>query len=124
MAVKQLRESWPDDRLDELNKKVDVGFEKVDERFKAVDARFDKVDERFDKVDVRFSKVDERFDKVDEQFEKVDERFDEARVETKSDMTLLRGEMNDRFALLDKKIDRLTYCLLAAAIGYIVTHAI
>lgn len=65
------RENCPDDRLDDLNTKVDDGF----------------------------AQVDERFDKA-------------------------RGEMNERFDHLDKKIDRLTYLLLAAAIGYIATHGL
>jgi tetrahydromethanopterin S-methyltransferase subunit G len=33
------REAWTDERLDDLNKKVDDGFAAVDKRFDKVDAR-------------------------------------------------------------------------------------
>jgi hypothetical protein len=42
MAVELPRKNWPDDRIDDLSKRVDAGFAKVDERFKEVDERFDK----------------------------------------------------------------------------------
>ncbi len=42
MAVELPRKNWPDDRIDELSKRVDAGFAKVDERFKEVGKRFDK----------------------------------------------------------------------------------
>jgi hypothetical protein len=54
MAVTMPREKWTDERLDDLNKKVDDGFadtkaefrelrREMNERFNAVDARFDAV---------------------------------------------------------------------------------
>jgi len=69
------REKWTDERLDDLNKKVDKGFEEMREGFARVDAdikelrretdkRFDKVDKRFDKVDARFDKLNDRFDRL------------------------------------------------------------
>lgn len=79
------REKWTDDRLDDLNKKVDAGFESVDRRFEKVETRFDKVDERFEKA---------------------------------------REELIEVARHLGKKIDRLTYLLLAAALGYIATHGL
>jgi hypothetical protein len=47
-----MRESWTDERLDDLNEKVDRGFAKVDERF-------DKVDERFERLE---TKIDAKFE--------------------------------------------------------------
>ncbi|MGE0066223.1 MAG: hypothetical protein AB7T48_02620 [Solirubrobacterales bacterium] len=40
-----MRESWTDARLDDLNQKVDRGFERVDERFERLEA---KIDAKFD----------------------------------------------------------------------------
>ena len=76
-----MRESWTDDRMDDLNGKVDglrvemkTEFKAVrgemKEEFKAVrgemKAGFDKVDERFDKTDERLAKglerIEERLD--------------------------------------------------------------
>ena len=55
------RESWTDERLDDLNGKVDRGFERVDEEFKAVRA---EMKEGFDKVDARFDAMNGRFDSL------------------------------------------------------------
>jgi tetrahydromethanopterin S-methyltransferase subunit G len=65
MAVMMPREKWTDERLDDLNKKVDDGFARLDgdimglrqdmnARFNAVDARFDSVDARFDSLNAKF----------------------------------------------------------------------
>jgi archaellum component FlaC len=62
--MQTMRESWTDERLDDLNAKVDRGFARVDERFQRVDERFDKIDERFDRVDRHFERVDEEFKAV------------------------------------------------------------
>jgi hypothetical protein len=54
MAVMMPREKWTDERLDDLNKKVDEGFADVKTemrgRFAGLEARFDKIDERFDRM--------------------------------------------------------------------------
>jgi hypothetical protein len=76
MAVELPRKNWPDDRIDELSKRVGAGFAKVDERFKEVD-----------------KKVDAGFAKVDERFKEVDKRFDKARDEMKSEVGGLRVEL-------------------------------
>jgi hypothetical protein len=46
--MQAMRESWTDARLDDLNDKVDRGFERVDARFDRVDEKFDRIDERFE----------------------------------------------------------------------------
>lgn len=93
--MEMMTSRWTDDRMDDLKHQVDelgrrmeVGFteqrSEMNARFdrleKVLEARFEKVDERFDKVDARFEKVDERFEtwlgKSDERFEKVDAKFE------------------------------------------------
>jgi hypothetical protein len=74
MAVMMPREKWTDERLDDLNKKVDDGFARVDKdirelrgemitRFDAmnesVNARFDKLN---DSINARFDAMNARFD--------------------------------------------------------------
>ncbi|HEX6602800.1 MAG TPA: hypothetical protein VF030_09185 [Solirubrobacterales bacterium] len=63
MAVMMPREKWTDERLDDLNKKVDDGFARLDGDIKdlrrEMNARFDAVDARFD---ARFDAVNARFD--------------------------------------------------------------
>ena len=42
------REAWTDERLDDLNTKVDDGFARMEGRFDKMDARFDRMDARFE----------------------------------------------------------------------------
>lgn len=46
--MQTMRETWTDERLDDLNQKVDRGFARVDARFDRVDDRFDQMNERFE----------------------------------------------------------------------------
>jgi hypothetical protein len=70
--MQTMREAWTDERLDDLNAKVDRGFERVDTDIRELrgemNARFERlegsIDARFDKVDARFDKVDARFDQL------------------------------------------------------------
>ncbi len=72
------RETWTDERLDDLNSKVDDGFREVRadlRQFRGeVNARFDsaevKADARFDSAEAR---TDGRFDSVDT---RIEARFD------------------------------------------------
>jgi hypothetical protein len=110
-------ENWNDDRLDELSRRMDKGFEEMATkveltglknemslRFDAVDQRFGEIDRRFDAVDRRFGEIDRRFDDVDERFGEVGKRFD------KLDSQLLR--LNDR-------LDRQNHALLVGTFGLI-----
>lgn len=53
-----MRDRWTDERLDDLNARVDSGFRRMDEKF-------DKVDQRLDKIDARFERLDERLERLD-----------------------------------------------------------
>jgi flagellar capping protein FliD len=55
------REKWTDERLDDLNEKVDRGFAELKAEMKA---GFDRMEARFEKVDERFEKMDERFERM------------------------------------------------------------
>jgi len=47
MAV-AMRDRWTDERLDDLNAKVDDGFRRLDERLNHIDERFNHIDTRLD----------------------------------------------------------------------------
>ena len=59
-----MRQRWTDDRLDDLNGKVDAFRLETRTEFAAVRSEmkegFDKVDSRFDKVDSRFEVLEAR----------------------------------------------------------------
>jgi hypothetical protein len=69
--------NWNDDRLDELNRRVESGFTKVDQRFVRLEGEmkegFAKVDQRFVRLE---GEIKEGFAKVDRRFEQMGERFD------------------------------------------------
>jgi chaperonin cofactor prefoldin len=67
-----MREAWTDERLDDLNLKVDGGFAAIDARFDRLEANLDR---RFERIDQRFERVDEKFERVDEKFERIDAKF-------------------------------------------------
>jgi uncharacterized sporulation protein YeaH/YhbH (DUF444 family) len=77
--MQTMRETWTDERLDDLNGRVSDGFERVEGQVRdlrgEMNARFEKVDERFDKVEAKFDKVDQRFAKVDVKFERIDDQL-------------------------------------------------
>jgi predicted nuclease with TOPRIM domain len=84
--MEAMRQSWTDDRMDDLSRRMDERFDHVDERFRQVDERFRQVDERFRRVDERFDKVDRRFDRVED------------------DIKSLGVEMNMRFDSLQRML--------------------
>lgn len=56
-----VRESWTDERMDDLKEQVVEQGRRVDTRFSAVEARFSAVEARFDSFEAR---VDARFDSM------------------------------------------------------------
>ena len=50
LAKEEDVESWNDDRLDELSRRVDDGFKEMREGFARIDGRFDRIDDRFTKL--------------------------------------------------------------------------
>ncbi len=55
--MEAMREAWTDDRLDDLNRKVDAGFRAVDKRLDGVDRRLDRIDGRLDRLDDRLASM-------------------------------------------------------------------
>lgn len=57
--MQTMREKWTDERLDDLNSKVDGLRAEMNARFDQMDARMDA---RFDQVNARFDALGQRFD--------------------------------------------------------------
>jgi tetrahydromethanopterin S-methyltransferase subunit G len=115
------RPSWNEGRLDDLNMKVDKGFERLDDERKELrgemKAGFDRIDKRFDKVDEEFKAVrgemKEGFERVDKRFEKIDGRFEKVDGE----FTAVRGEMQAGFAQTQRMLVGAAAVIIAALIG-------
>jgi archaellum component FlaC len=84
------RQSWTDDRMDDLAQRVDL--------------RFDHVDERFDRVDERFKAMDERFDRVDDEIKGVRSELREDTRELRQAIEAQGSELNRRFETLQKTL--------------------
>jgi endonuclease I len=82
--MEAMRESWTDERLDDLNHRSEEGFKRVEADLHAhrleakteVASLRNEMNERFDKVDQRFDKVDARFGRIDQRFAEMEVRFD------------------------------------------------
>jgi predicted nuclease with TOPRIM domain len=60
------REGWTDERIDDLNTKVDRGFADLKAEMKE---GFERIDKRFAQVDKRFERIEDRLDKLTDRFE-------------------------------------------------------
>lgn len=65
-------ESWNDERMDELSRRMGAGFEKAATK-EEMNLRFDEVNRRFDEVDGRFSRFE---GSVTSQFSEINGRLD------------------------------------------------
>jgi DNA anti-recombination protein RmuC len=68
-------ENWNDERLDELSRRMDAGFEKTANKVELT-ATKEEMNRRFDEVSGRFGEVGKRFDKIDTQLLNINDRLD------------------------------------------------
>jgi hypothetical protein len=111
--MEAMRQSWSDDRLDDLNHRVDAGFARVDQRFTQMEAR----------MDTRFAQMDERMDARFARFEaKLDATAHELRMQVQGDT----HQLNSRFDAMQQTMIRigggLIGVLVASSAGLIATQ--
>lgn len=88
-------DSWNDDRLDELSRRVDEGFKEMREGFARVDR---DMKEGFARVDQRFNEVAPRKETED-----------------------VIGEIRAECRLIHEKLDRLTHALMVVGLSFGIT---
>ena len=54
-------DSWNDERLDEMSRRMDAGFKELRQEMRE---GFARVDKRFEQVDRRFEQADKRFERL------------------------------------------------------------
>lgn len=88
-----MRQSWSDDRLDELQLEMRNGFVRLE---KQIQQETEQVEKRIDQVDLRIEQVDLRIQQVDKQIEQMDTRLE--RLETRVDFGFgrLDGRMDSQ----------------------------
>jgi hypothetical protein len=57
--MEAMRQAWTDERLDDLNRRVENGFNRVDADIRELRS---EMNERFNHVDARFERLEERID--------------------------------------------------------------
>jgi chromosome segregation ATPase len=125
--MEAMRQSWSDDRLDDLQLEMRNGFARIETQIqqhaqqveKQIELLEKRMDQRFEEVDKRFEQVDKRFDQVDKRFEQVDKRFEQ--VEKRLDQVGDRVEFG--FGRLDGRIDSQTRAVVYFA-GLLSTIAV
>jgi hypothetical protein len=101
--MEAMRQSWTDDRLDNLS-------ELTDRRFGEVDRRFDQVDRRFHEVDRRFDEVDRRLVEMDREAQR---RFDDQR----SDVQELRSRLDTTSEAAQRKLETIQRLIAYVAVS-------
>lgn len=61
-------ESWNDERLDELSRRMDAGFSEIREGFVEINRKLDRIPTR-EEIDHRFEATERRVDRVGNRFE-------------------------------------------------------
>jgi hypothetical protein len=126
--MEAMRQSWSDDRLDDLNKRVDEGFTRVDARFahleKRVDAGFNRLDA---KIDDAVGRLDSKLDrKLDSSTAKLDRKLDGSAAELRREMKMGFDQINARFDTMQQTMIRvgggLIGVLVASSAGLIATQ--
>jgi hypothetical protein len=141
--MEAMRQSWSDDRLDDLNNRVDVGFARVDERFAQMEERMDtrfarleaKIESSFDRLDAKFeAKIESCFDRLDAKFEakiessfdRLDSKIDATAAELRQQMQMDTHQLNSRFDAMQQTFIRvgggLIGVLFASGAGLIATQ--
>jgi len=92
-----------DQRFTTVERLLRTGFQRTDARFQQIDRGLARNDRRIEQIDRRLAQIDRRFEQIDGRFVQIDRRFDVVDL----NFRVLRKEMNERFAGVEDRIDRL-----------------
>lgn len=97
-------DSWNDDRLDELNGRMDKGFAHVDERFIRLEGE-----------------MKEGFARVDDRFVRLEGEMKEGFAEIRGELRQMNDRFDRRFDCVDEKFNRLMHALMVAGLSFGIT---
>jgi tetrahydromethanopterin S-methyltransferase subunit G len=100
VIMEAMRQSWSDDRLDDLKDRVDAGFAQVDQRFAHVEERFARLDA------------------------KIDSKIDAVSAELRQEMKMGFDQINSRFDAMQQTIIRVGGGLIGVLIAGLVATQI
>jgi DNA anti-recombination protein RmuC len=99
--MEAMRQSWSDDRLDDLSGRVDVGFARLEQRLDASEERLAR-------------RIDESAERMEAIATRLNTRIDESARD-------LRLEFNTRFDRLESRFDRMQQTIILTGGGIVAT---
>jgi uncharacterized protein Yka (UPF0111/DUF47 family) len=103
--MEAMRQSWSDDRLDDLQLEMRGGFARLETQ---IQQRIDQVEKQIElmekRMDQRFEQVEQRLGQVEKRVDRVDERVEFG------------------FGRLDGRIDKLAIAMFVSMMGLIATQ--
>lgn len=123
--MEKMREAWTDERLDDLNAKVDRGFDRVETEIRSQRHEFrsgiasvrEEMNARFDRVDAKFESTAAD---VNARFDKIDARFDSTATDVNARFDRTAADVNARFDKIDARFDALNRTLLGFAVAALI----
>jgi uncharacterized protein Yka (UPF0111/DUF47 family) len=103
--MEAMRQSWSDDRLDDLQLEMRNGFARLETQIQQHAQQVEK------QIELMEKRMDQRFEQVDQRLERVETRLD--RVEERVEFG---------FGRLDGRIDKLGMAMFASMMGLIATQ--
>ncbi len=111
------RQSWSDHSLDELNKKVDDGFDGVEQRIGRVETKVDALDKKVGDIDKKVDALDRRAGTLETKLGALEKKVDEGFGRMDRDMRELRDEMKN----LTRGLFTAAVAIVVAMIGSMAT---
>lgn len=104
------------DKLDEDNQTILERIGAIEERMDALEARMDAIEKRMDALEARMDAIEERMDALEARVDAMEKRIDDMKADFDMEIQAVRTEMEVVYkalkkdiAVLDSKIDRLSY---------------
>jgi len=111
------RESWSDQRLDELGKKVEDGFDGVGKRMDRVERRMDRVESKVDALGEKVSDIDKKVGKLETKVDGLEKKVDVGLTCLKQDSRDLRSELIARLDKQDRAMWGIAIAIIIALVG-------
>lgn len=99
--MEAMRQSWSDDRLDDLSGRVDAGFARLEQR---IDASEERLNRRIDTVEERLHR-----------------RIDESARDTRLEFSTRCNGLETRFDQLEARFDRMQQTIMITGGGIVAT---
>jgi tetrahydromethanopterin S-methyltransferase subunit G len=119
--MEAMRQSWSDDRLDDLKDRVETGFAQMDQRSARIEARLEAGFDRLDaKIDAKIGQLDAKIDaKIGQLDAKIDSKVDGVAAELRQEMKSGFDGVDRRFDAMQQRFDAMQQTIIRVGGGLI-----